>query len=311
MTRLTPADGDTLIQVHAEQGEPDLKKLVQPFDDPEGDLYRLRIVQGKEQAYLFADFHHILFDGMSGPIFLNELNRAYAGEPLTGEAVTAADVAQQEREARKTDSFTEAEKWYDALLSDSEISTAPIHDHEGRQQKNAYLEWPLKLDGGELAALVKKLNVKTSAFFTGVFGYTLSRFAGAKEALFASIHSGRTPEISGSLGMFVKTFPVLERFDGKDSIADHLKSLNEQLITSRKNGLYSYADCCSRYHLAIPTLFAYQGEMEPAVDFLGGRRPQGRIGSRGVPRGRRLPPADFLPDGSVRPGKHGKLRPIL
>ena len=269
--RLTPTDGDTLIEVRMEQGDPDLKKLVQPFADPEGDLYRLCIVQGKEQAYLFADFHHILFDGMSGPIFLNELNRAYAGEPLTGEAVTAADVALQEREARKTDSFAEAEKWYDALLSDSEISTAPIHDHEGRQQKNAYLEWPLKLDGGELAALVKKLNVKTSAFFTGVFGYTLSRFAGAKEALFASIHSGRTPEISGSLGMFVKTFPVLERFDGKDSIADHLKSLNEQLITSRKNGLYSYADCCSRYHLAIPTLFAYQGEMEPAVDFLGGQ----------------------------------------
>ncbi|MBR4501085.1 MAG: amino acid adenylation domain-containing protein [Clostridia bacterium] len=269
--RLTPADGDAPVQVREEQGEPDLKKLVRPFEDPEGDLYRLTVIQGTEQAYLFADFHHILFDGMSGPVFLSELDRAYNGKEPAGEDVTAADAALNEREARKTDSFAEAEKWYDALLSDPEISSAPIHDHEGGQPKNAYLDRPLDLDGGNLAALVKKMGIKTSTFFTGAYGYTLSRFAGAKEALFASIHNGRLPGTEGSIGMFVKTFPVLERFDLKDSIAGHLKSLNEQLVMSRKNGLYSYADLSSRYHLTVPTIFAYQGEMEPALDFLGGR----------------------------------------
>lgn len=174
--------------------------------------------------YLFVEIHHILFDGASIPVFIRVLTRAYTGEAPEGETQTAGGHAEWERDARNAEVFKAAEAWYDELLSDAEISSAPIHDKEGGEAKNAWFTIPLDIDAKRLSAFTHRLDIRTSTFFSGVYGYLLSRFSGAKEALYASIHSGRTPEMAESIGMFVQTFPVLERFDGKEDIAGHLKA---------------------------------------------------------------------------------------
>lgn len=172
------------------------------------------------------DIHHILTEGSSCEVLLRDLDRAYAGEALEGEAVSAGEVALQEQEARKTEAFTHAEAWYDALLTGVEAGSAPIHDKEEGEAGNAWFTVPLDLDAGEVSAFTHALGIRTSTFFTGVYGYLLSRFSGANEALYASIHSGRAPGLERSVGMFVQTFPVLERFDDGESIAAHLKALD-------------------------------------------------------------------------------------
>ena len=271
--RLVPeGDGEEIpVNIREVRGEPDLEQLIQPFSDLDGELYRLQILSGDEKAYLFMDIHHILFDGSSLPVFIRDLNQAYAGERLEVETVTAGDFAGKEQEARDTEAFVTAKAWYDELLSDVEISSAPIHDKEENEARSAWLTLPLGIDAEQLSSYTHSLGIRTSTFFSGVYGYLLSRFSGAKEALYASIHSGRAPEIAGTVGMFVQTFPVLERFDGRESIASHLKALDDQLRKSRASSLFSYADICSRFRLAIPTLFAYQGDLFPEMDFLGGR----------------------------------------
>ena len=104
VSRLVPEGDSEEIPVHIQEsrGEPDLGKLIRPFSDPDGELYRLHIISGDERAYLFVDAHHILFDGSSTTVFILELNRAYAGEALEGETVTAGDYAKREQEARDT-----------------------------------------------------------------------------------------------------------------------------------------------------------------------------------------------------------------
>ncbi|MBP5159640.1 MAG: amino acid adenylation domain-containing protein [Lachnospiraceae bacterium] len=273
VARLVPEGDREDIPVHIEEsrGEPDLKKLIRPFSDPDGELYRLHIISGDDKAYLFMDIHHILYDGSSNPVFLRDLNRAYAGEVLEDETVTAGDHAEWEREARNTEAFGQAEAWYDGLLSDSEISSTPIHDKEEGVPANDWFTIPLNIDPKQLSSYTHGLGIRTSTFFAGVYGYLLSRFSGAKEALYTSIHSGRTSEIKETVGMFVQTLPVLERFDGKDSVAAHLKDLDDQIGKSRACSLFSYPDICARFHTVIPTLFAYQGELVPETDFLGGR----------------------------------------
>ncbi len=224
VTRLVLEGDDDEIPVHIQESrcEPDLGKLIQPFSDLDGELYRLHIISGTEKAYLFMDIHHILFDGASTPVFMRDLNRAYAGETLKSEDVTAGDYAGLEQKARNTEAFAAAKAWYDGLLSDVEISSAPIHDKEEGKEANTWLTIPLDIDAKQLSSYTHTLGIKTSTFFSGVYGYLLSRFSGTKETLYASIHSGRTGEIAETIGMFVQTFPVLERFDGKESIAEHL-----------------------------------------------------------------------------------------
>ncbi|MCR4875912.1 MAG: amino acid adenylation domain-containing protein [Clostridiales bacterium] len=273
VTRLTPAGEDAEVRVTVEplEGEPSPASLVWPFSDPEGDLYRLIILTGRDRSFLFTDFHHIVFDGLSIPVFFGEVDRAWQGGTPAGETVSAADLAEMEQKARGTEAFSRAEQWYRELLNDTEICSAPIHDREDGEPRNAIVERTLDLDAETVSAFVKAQEIRTSTFFTGVFGYLLSRFAGAEEALYATIHNGRTKKTAGDTGMFVKTFPVMERFDGQEKISAHLKALDGQIRESRANGLFSYADICSAFQLSIPTLFAYQGELEPELPFLGGR----------------------------------------
>ena len=273
VTRLVPEGHDEAVPViiRESRGEPDINALVQPFSNLDGDLYRLHIIESDARAYLFIDIHHILFDGNSVPTLIDELNRAYAGIALAGEATTAADFARAEQRERQSDAFVQAKKWYSELLSDAEICSTLIHDREDSDSKNAYMTFPLQIDFKRLSDYTHHLGIRTSTFFSGVYGYSLSRFADAKEALYASIFSGRSPETADVIGMFVKTFAVMERFDDSEKIADHLRALDDQISQSRANSLFSYADCCANFHLNIPTLFAYQGEMNPEMDFLGGR----------------------------------------
>ena len=271
VVRLLPDPDTARIDIQEFKGEPEKDQLIRPFSDPEGDLYRLAIIHGEDGDTLFTDFHHILVDGASVMVFLQELTRAYAGEEPAGETVSAADFAAKEQDARKTEAFAEAKRWYEELIQDPEIISNPAHDREEGSQKNACFTVPLTADKNKVREFVKGLGIRTGTFFTGVYGFLLSRFSGAEDALYATIHNGRTKDTAEDIGMFVKTFPVTERFSGEETIAAHLLKLDEQITGSRKAGLFSYIDVCSQFRLTVPTMFAYQGDMESETDFLGGK----------------------------------------
>ena len=270
VVRLTPYGNpdEYPLVIEEKDEEIDRESVVKPFSDTEGGLCRFAIYKGKEACF-YMDIHHLLFDGASTPVFINELNRAYRGEEPAGEEYTAGDFACAEQKEREMDSFQKAKEWYEKLLSDSEICSSPVHDKEGGDKKNAYFERELKIDAGKVTDFVKQHAIRTSTFFTGAYGYLLSRFSGSNEALYSSVHSGRTKKTAADIGMFVKTFPVIERFTDKELIAGHLCELDKQIAGSRSNGLYSYADICGDLHLSVPTLFAYQGELLSETEFLG------------------------------------------
>ena len=273
VVRRTPtgAREELPVTISESRGEPDLNALIRPFSDPEDELYRFQIIQGEEQDWLFSDIHHILFDGHSEEVFLSELTRAYHGLSPERETLSAADFAIQEQKLRGTDELAAAKKWYSDLLDGEETVSEPFHDHEGETWKCAWLDRRLDLSFEEVSAFVKDAGIRTGSFFTGVYGYLLSRFSGAGEALYASVYHGRTPETMNTIGMFVKTFPVLERFARTDSIREHLKQLDEQIRKSRENDLFSYTDICSAFDLSIPTMFIYQGGLKGEKEFLDGR----------------------------------------
>lgn len=57
------------------------------FDLLHDPLFRLEIYRTRSGNYLYVDFHHIIFDGMSFSVFLKEVKKAYDGEAIEMEAV--------------------------------------------------------------------------------------------------------------------------------------------------------------------------------------------------------------------------------
>ena len=270
VTRLTPESPRDVV-IGESSGEPDPGALLRPFSFPEGDLYHLEILHGKDRNWLYADFHHLLMDGMSLPVFFEELGRAFRGEAPKGETLTAAQAAAAEQEARATDALSRSAAWYQQLLSGTENCTAPLRDMEGGKPRGEFIEWPLDLDAAKVEQFVRALGIRISTFFAGVYGTVLGRFSGSDEALYSCIWNGRTEQTRGSIGMFSKSLPVLETLKGEEPLPDHLKSLDAQISGSRENSLFSFAEAVSAYNLTIPTIFAYQGDARFALDLPGGK----------------------------------------
>ena len=90
--------------------EQEKTRLVEPFDIDGGRLFHVHVMRDKDHYYLFLDYHHIIVDGTSMQIMLQDIDKAYRGEPIAAEELTQMDIAKQESSQRETPAFAEAKK---------------------------------------------------------------------------------------------------------------------------------------------------------------------------------------------------------
>ena len=66
--------------------------LVRPYMLFNEQLFRFELYRTCDGNYLFLDIHHIIADGTSLGIIINDINRAYSGEKLETEKYTSYDL---------------------------------------------------------------------------------------------------------------------------------------------------------------------------------------------------------------------------
>ena len=92
--------------------------LIRPFEILNGRLYRTEIIEASDANYLYLDFHHIICDGTSEAILLNDINKAYLGEELEPEKFLGFDVALKEKDDLNSDKLDKAKAYYNNILKD-------------------------------------------------------------------------------------------------------------------------------------------------------------------------------------------------
>jgi gramicidin S synthase 2 len=107
-----------------ECSEAEYKKIregfVRPFELLTGRLYQIEIYKTESAVYLLYDFHHIIFDGASVGIFINDLAKAYRGETLETEQHSAFELALSENGLSESVKFIEAKAYFDSIIGDGE-----------------------------------------------------------------------------------------------------------------------------------------------------------------------------------------------
>ncbi len=232
------------------------------FDFENGPLYDAKVYRTESAVYLYVNFHHIIFDGTSLTVFMEDLDRAFQGEILSPEKYTAYDLALDERAARDSRAYQEARDYYDGLFSGVDGNSLPDGDFPGGEPATEHTRKLLLGDG--MAERVQKwcdgLHVTENAFFTFAFAYTLARVSGKDEALFCNIYNGRRdPRVFRTVGMLVKTYPFHIAFSGADAPADLVRKTADLIRGLTANDLYSFAEVCRAYGIRPDILFAYQG----------------------------------------------------
>ena len=236
------------------------KELVVPFNIYGDRLFHIHLLRDSLHYYLFIDYHHIIVDGTSMSIMLEDINNAYNKEDIVKESVTQSDFAINEAAKRQSTAFQEAKQWYASHFDCSDTFTQLIPDLEIAQHREASLLRTLHIDMARVEAFCKEKGIFKSTLFTSAYAFLLAKYNNEYESLFCTVYNGRNDkQLARSIGMFVKTLPVYAKFTADTTVLDFLQCGQEQMKGCRTHDIYSYSDVMEDLKLQTNSMFAWHG----------------------------------------------------
>ena len=255
------------VETYSQQAFEKLKpELIRPFDLLNDRLFRIRILKTQEAQYLFIDFHHIIFDGVSFNTILKDLKDAYEQLPVERETFTGYEIALEEESLRETEAYISARQWYMEQFGSLKISSLPVPEKQDSHITYGQEHLELAIDYNQLQEAADYFGVTPNVLTTTVFGYLLGVNTHAQESLFATIFSGRQDlKTLRTVTMLVKTLPVYTKWDQETTVRELLQTTKQQLMGSMSNSLFSFAEAKAMNHVINShILFAYQGDLMPS-----------------------------------------------
>ncbi len=243
-----------------------MEQLIHPFELLDSRLFRIGIFQTElDGTYLYLEFHHIISDGTSMQIFLEDISKAYMGESVEKERYSGFEASLMEQRQRNSDAYAKAKAYYDKLFDGCDAECLPKGDRKGNVPSNEVMNrYHSVINVSDVKSFCEKNKVTANGFFTAAFGLTLSKYINKEQAIFATIYHGRSDSrLERSISMYVKTFPVMCSIgteDGSMKTAEYVRKIGEQLENSMANDVYSFAEISRNYQINADVMFAYQGE---------------------------------------------------
>ncbi|HEX8244206.1 MAG TPA: condensation domain-containing protein, partial [Longimicrobium sp.] len=217
------------------------------FDLERGPLIRGRLVRlAGDDHVLLLTLHHIVSDGWSMGVFVDEFSRLYAAfherraDPLPALPIQYADYAAWQRRWVQ-DQVLEAQAayWTRTLSGAPELIALPADRPRPQRQDHAGATLPLELDEAATAGL-KELSRRhgTTLFMTLLAGWAtlLSRLSGQDEVVVGTVTANRgRAEIEGLIGFFVNTLALRIDLSGRPTVAEVLGRVKARALEAQQN----------------------------------------------------------------------------
>ena len=231
-----------------------------PYTLLDSPLYRFKLFKVKDEYVFYFDFYHLIMDGSSIKIFIDDFFSALEGKELFKEEHDANEYALNEQKALSSNEYQEGKNYYEKLVGDVETDSSLVEDKKDEVVSYCSFKKQLSITNNQVKQITSKQGVKTSTYFLVAFSYLLAKFNMDTEALFLTVNNARTEEVKRSFGSYVKTYPLYVNFEKLDNVSDLLKSVNEENINNINHNAYPFSDLMKDYKISADVIFAYQGD---------------------------------------------------
>ena len=248
-----------IIRLSDEEWKEQVNKLLVPFKFTEDDrLFHIGIYQTDSSKYFIFDVAHIMGDGMTMNILLEDVNRRYLGKPIEKESYTFYDYIIDEEIREEGGVRRKAVAYYDDLLSGYRMTRSVLNkkqiedlNHEEKGVIRRRLDKLVKL---KVQYFCKQQGVSENVLFLTAFNYAVGLFSNEKDVLTCSIHSGRTDGRWRRLaGCLFLTYYCRQQTIPHETTLNLLKRMGRQIIDTM------------RCQLSVPRegemFFQYQGHI--------------------------------------------------
>ncbi|WP_448110476.1 non-ribosomal peptide synthase/polyketide synthase [Pseudomonas lini] len=213
-----------------------------PFDLAVGSLLRVKLLKLAEQEHvLLLTLHHIVSDGWSMNVLINEFIRCYdahdAGtQPqLAPLPIQYSDYALwQRRWLEAGEQVRQLEYWQAQLGFDHPMLELPTDHPRPAMPSYRGTRYEFGVDGQlaeQLRATAQKHNITLFMLLLGAFNALLHRYTGQTDIrIGVPIANRNRGEIEGLIGFFVNTQVLRTQLDGQTRVADLLSDIKETAL---------------------------------------------------------------------------------
>ena len=237
--------------------------FVRPFDLATGPLYRFEIVATEKQTYLLMDVHHLIFDGGSVDIFLQQLCSVLNGFAVEKEDLSYAGYVSAEQAAEGGTEYQAAKDFFKDRLAVVEAATE-VRPDLPNPSKGTIGKAIAPLDFDNITKKLSTLNSQLSTVITpahlilSAIYYSLARFANSEQVCITTVSNGRSNLlIRNTVGMFVNTL-ALGATIGKQTVKEFLMEVSENFDETLRHENYPFAQIAADYGLTAEIQFVYQ-----------------------------------------------------
>ena len=233
-------------------------EFVKPFNLRQGPLYRMEIIATEQDVYLFVDVHHLIFDGGSFDLFLNQLCELMKGRDIDAETISYANFVSAEKAAESSDEHRAARDFFNERLGNVEGVTEVPSDLTNPKEQGVIETVYCPLDFDAIENFCRQHNITPAHLTLSATFYALSRFTNNEQICITTISNGRSDlRISNTTGMFVNTL-ALSTTIGEQSVLEFLNETSKNFDETLQHEKYPFAQIAADYDLSAEIMFAYQ-----------------------------------------------------
>ena len=274
---------DVLNNVNFENIDSIFKDFVKPFDLSKAPLFRinyLKFTNGKNA--IFIDMHHIISDGTSLSIFIDELVHLYNNVSLPELKISYKDYSSYEFNKLNSGGFNnEKEYWLNQFNGEIPVLNMPtnfprpsVQSFAGKKVHSTINTETYK----KISNVCSLLGVTPYMFLLSCYYILLSKYTSQDDIIIGSPIVGREiAETYNIIGMFVNTLALRNKIDFSNSFKDFILTVKENLLDAFKYQTYPFDELVKNLNLPrdtsrnplFDTMFTYQNNGYKAKEING------------------------------------------
>ncbi|MCR8981703.1 non-ribosomal peptide synthetase [Brevibacillus laterosporus] len=222
--------------------------FVQPFGLQQAPLLRVKLVHIEKEEYLLLfDMHHIISDGSTLELFIEEFMSLYAGESLPELAIQYKDYTVWHNSQIASDEWAKNEQYWLSQFSDeipilhlpTDFARPPLKSFRGDSV------W-MGLNKEETSAINQfafENNVTPFMVLLAAYHFLLATYSGQNDQVIGSPIAGRThADLQNVMGMFVNTLPIRNRVEKGDSFVSFLARVKQNVLLAYEHQEYPFEE---------------------------------------------------------------------
>ncbi|SFB46080.1 non-ribosomal peptide synthetase, partial [Clostridium frigidicarnis] len=217
--------------------------FVKPFDLGKAPLFRAEIIKIEDKNYLLIDIHHIISDGVSMSILINEFATIYNGQDLKPLRLQYKDFAVWQNNLLKSDGIKKQEQyWVNRFKDEVPVLNLP-YDHE-RPVIQSFEGEVVNFEADEkitqkLRKLTRETETTMHMVLLSAFYILLSKYSQQEDIVVGAPISGRPhADLENIMGMFVNTLALRNKPEGNKKYIDFLNEVKENSLKAYENQSY-------------------------------------------------------------------------